>query len=361
MRLYTAAILIPALVVACGSSGSEFDDGKETGSGADLQNGQLGGDGNASVNPGGVTRDSACATGTAAAQRGVSFLTFQFDRSGSMGSTSDPNSQISVCRNVLRDFFADPASAGLSAALALFPQRDGDNDLLCAPTDYDTPAPGGALTALPNTALSNAAAQIQTVSGTPTLPALKGAHALAASVSAANGGAKVAVVLVTDGEPNDCSSNVTNVSTFAEGARATTPTYVIGIGSELTSLNRIAQAGSGRDAFLVDTSNPTLVQQQFRSALDVVRALSANCEMAMPAPPAGQTLDTRKVNVLVSVSGAEASPSYDTACAGEGWHYDNDQTPTKVILCPATCQKVQSDPAAKVDVLFGCSTSSVLR
>jgi hypothetical protein len=45
------------------------------------------------------------------------------------------------------------------------------------------------------------------------------------------------------------------------------------------------------------------------------------------------------------------------ACAGnEGWHYDPSDPPTRVIACPATCERLQADSSAKIDVLFGCQT-----
>lgn len=360
MRLAsTLCLSLFAVVVGCGSSSSEFDEnGDETGGGGangdrGLLGAEIGDDG--AGGPGSISRDAACATGSAVAKRGVAYLTFQFDRSGSMGDVNSASSKISVCKNVLRDFFSDPASKGLSASLSLFPHRSGGS-VLCGTSDYAAPVTGGAMQALPSTALATAASEITTVSGTPTLPALKGAHELAASVSASNGGAKVAVVLVTDGSPSGCSSSVENVAEYAASVRETAPTYVIGIGN-LGNLNEIAQAGSGRDAFLVDTSNPDLVQQQFREALDAVRALSASCDLELPSPPDGQTLDINKVNVLVTAKGKETSPAYDAACAGEGWHYDDPKSPKQVKLCPTTCQKLQDDPDAKVDVIFGCATS----
>jgi hypothetical protein len=43
-------------------------------------------------------------------------------------------------------------------------------------------------------------------------------------------------------------------------------------------------------------------------------------------------------------------------CGGmAGWYYDNNVKPTKIKLCPASCQKVQLDKQAKLDVAFGCA------
>jgi hypothetical protein len=42
----------------------------------------------------------------------------------------------------------------------------------------------------------------------------------------------------------------------------------------------------------------------------------------------------------------------DCGAAG-GWYYDNPQNPTKIIMCPTTCDEVQG---GKVTVVFGCET-----
>jgi hypothetical protein len=39
-----------------------------------------------------------------------------------------------------------------------------------------------------------------------------------------------------------------------------------------------------------------------------------------------------------------------------GWYYDNNASPTKIILCPASCQMVQADQNGKVDILLGCAS-----
>ena len=52
--------------------------------------------------------------------------------------------------------------------------------------------------------------------------------------------------------------------------------------------------------------------------------------------------------------------SGEPACAGlDGWYYDMPAAPTKVILCPKSCEATQSHGGTKVpkiDVLFGCQT-----
>ncbi|MBE7478377.1 MAG: VWA domain-containing protein [Polyangiaceae bacterium] len=90
-----------------------------------------------------------------------------------------------------------------------------------------------------------------------------------------------------------------------------------------------------------------------------------SCEYEIPQPGAGQTLDPNKVNVdylpggqppanpiprVNDLAGCSSGPSLG------GWYFDNNAAPSKILLCPQTCAAVQSDPAAKIDVKFGCES-----
>lgn len=101
----------------------------------------------------------------------------------------------------------------------------------------------------------------------------------------------------------------------------------------------------------------------------VAQAVLANarvaCELAIPAGDGG-AVDPEKVNVRVddgTTAPVLVSRVSDlAACAGaEGWYYDVPSAPTKLFLCPASCDAAQSkDPTTgappKVDVLFGCAS-----
>lgn len=98
----------------------------------------------------------------------------------------------------------------------------------------------------------------------------------------------------------------------------------------------------------------------------VVSAKSVDCAWAIPAAPSGQTFDKGKVNVNYSPGGLPpAQPIYHVSTAADctassgGWYYDDNTNPTQVLVCPSTCTAIQSDPNAKVDVLFGCQTVEV--
>lgn len=100
-------------------------------------------------------------------------------------------------------------------------------------------------------------------------------------------------------------------------------------------------------------------------ATEVVRATRISCELAVPPPPDGFMFSPGRVNVEVVISGV-STPLYKTiggldgcASAPNGWYYDDETTPTKVILCPAACDLAQGAPGAtdtSVQIQFGCQT-----
>ncbi len=89
------------------------------------------------------------------------------------------------------------------------------------------------------------------------------------------------------------------------------------------------------------------------------------CTLPLPEPPDGMMLNPSRVNVFLRSGGA--SDVIPKVSAGEpscgptgGWYYDDDENPTEVRLCPATCDLAQralmETGDASVDVQFGCAT-----
>ena len=290
----------------------------------------------------------ACASSTAQASPIPVDLVFMFDRSGSMGD----NNKWTSCSAGLEAFFGDPKSAGLSASLQFFEQPDA-----CNVSAYATPLV--AMTALPNAAPFDAAINAtQPNGGTPTLPAIQGAYQYAAQLEQQNMTAKVAVVLVTDGEPNDCNSSVQSVASAAQAAGPKTPTYVIGIGN-VTNLDAIAQAGGTQSAFIVSTGNPQQTATDFQNALSTIKGSTLSCEYQVPSASNGQMVDYNQVNVVFTPSNGPADTlTYNKDCggSGQGWHYDNPQNPTKIEICPASCTTVQGDAGGTLAIQVGCAT-----
>jgi hypothetical protein len=89
----------------------------------------------------------------------------------------------------------------------------------------------------------------------------------------------------------------------------------------------------------------------------------ASCSWAIPKPPTGQFIEPNSVNVRYSSPSGFATnlgkvaSAADCATVQNGWYYDDETKPTKILACPQTCTGVQAGAAgAKVEVLFGCET-----
>jgi hypothetical protein len=84
------------------------------------------------------------------------------------------------------------------------------------------------------------------------------------------------------------------------------------------------------------------------------------CELTVPKPPTGETIDPSKVNVSYtpSTGGSAKELLQDSSkpCDGgaNGWQFNADKT--KILLCGDACKVVQGDPGTKVNVVFGCKT-----
>ena len=346
--VFASALL--SVAAACGgSSDSSFGGAGNPDDGTSGRNG--GGNGPQFNSDGGAGPVNAtCATSSANGQLTPANLVFMFDQSGSMGG-AEMSVKWSPVSDALSSFFNDAASKGMSASLAYFAQGSS-----CNSGDYQKPEVP--LAALPSPAFASSISMHSPGGNTPTLPALKGAIDYAKTTAAAKPGEKVAVVLVTDGDPNGCNSTVSNVAAEAATVAATIPTYVIGVGSDFSNLNAMAVGGGTGAAILVTVGDPNKTKADLAAALNKIRGATASCSFAMPKPPTGQVLDINAVNVqFTSASGPQTLP-YNKDCTGggTGWHYDNANAPTAIDLCPATCATVKATSNGKVNIAFGCAT-----
>jgi len=217
------------------------------------------------------------------------------------------------------------------------------------------------MTALPSGAFAPALAANSPGSGTPTLVAEAGAIEYAQSVAATlPPGEKVAIVLVTDGDPNDCSSTPANVAAAAATVAADIKTYVIGVGPDAANLDQIATGGGTAPHIQVNTTSAATTSADLRAAIGKIKAAQLGCEYGLPAPPGGQTLDVNAVNVdYTPAGGALQTLPYSADCSNKGgWHYDNVATPTQIVMCPDICATLQGDvTGGKIDIVFGCVTT----
>lgn len=347
---------LAALVAACSSAGGpgvEEAVGAGPSSGGGGPSGFGSGDGG-EAGTGGDT-GAACASTSVQATLSPISLVFMIDRSGSMGEDATKKStKWDPVVAGLKSFFGSADAKGVTASLSYFPQGNPNDSAYCKDATYE--APTYADTALPSAALASSIDLVSpTGDGTPGAPALKGALQHAAKKV----GPKkdpVAVVLVTDGDPNKCDSTAAAVSSIASAYEATVKTYVIGIGNVAT-LNQIAAAGGTASAQIVAIGSPTKTKDDFLKTLEKIRGAELPCELAIPKPPAGETLDFGKVNLSLDAGGKTGDLPQGADCTGTaGWRYDDAKAPTKILLCPSTCSAAKG--GGKLAVSFGCATKT---
>ena len=85
-----------------------------------------------------------------------------------------------------------------------------------------------------------------------------------------------------------------------------------------------------------------------------------SCTWAIPPPTTG-SIDPHRVNVRFTPSDGQPLdlsniPAQEDCGSEDGWQYDNDESPTRIQLCPTTCALTQAQSGASLQVLFGCKT-----
>ncbi|HXK19722.1 MAG TPA: vWA domain-containing protein, partial [Polyangiaceae bacterium] len=319
--------------------------------------------------------NAACATSSANGEPIPVDLYFMVDITGSMNCPvpQDPKTPCEVDPGppysattrwtvesaALSAFVKDPMNDGLGVGIRFFPSQNN----ICNAATYVKPAVE--IGVLPGSAKAlDASIMGQTPGGnTPTVPSLDGALQHAAAWAKANPTHRVAVVYATDGYPKGCDAN----NTIAEAAKLadtafmgkpSIPTYVLGVGPNLTDLNSIAMSGGTTKAFLVDTTKDAAAQ--LSAALASIRTTAlVGCTYTVPAPPAGQMLDLTKVNVTYTDSAGKVTtvlqdPPGTTCDNGMGWEYSANNT--QIDLCGSLCDSIKANPGGSLQVLFGCDT-----
>jgi hypothetical protein len=123
----------------------------------------------------------------------------------------------------------------------------------------------------------------------------------------------------------------------------------------------MAQFGSGN------------IDAQFKTVFDslanaiVKDAVPVPCQYGIPAPPAGKTFDKKKLNVSYT-NGANAKEDFFSVgtpgeCSDQtgSWYYDDNNNPTKVVICPQACGRIQADDRATMQIIFDCDTKVLIK
>lgn len=372
------ATAISALVIpACGTndaglSGKSGRNSETDKGGGELDDG-IGGEGGEGegdwTDPGELEegKPEECAADSQKAERMPLDMYIMLDKSGSMawnfdnqkdapGGPKSPNARWGAVVNALKTFLDDPASHGMGVGLQYFP-----NGSQCQLSSYNTPKIPISLLPMASGTLKNDLDNTSPNGGTPTRPALEGALEYARDWSLGHEGHTVIVVLATDGEPStdSCKPNkIPDVESVASrflndhGIK----TFVIGIGPEVVNMDKIAAAGGTTKAFPVGGAN---AGEEFVKAMNEIRGVSLSCDFLIPDAKEGETLDYSKVNMRFTAGNGTAVDLVYVGDAsqcgpGGGWFYDDAAAPTKILVCPETCDTFKADGESQVDILLGC-------
>jgi len=355
---------------ATGATGTGSGGNTGSPSGSTTGIGPTTGTGTSSGGSSNIAPDAACAReGTINIPTDVLILQ---DKSGSMTCLATDDfcqtgmgtpSRWDATSMAINNFCTSPLATmnGVAVGLIFFgiqsAQTAACSTCSCNQADYAIPAVP--IAPLPGNAslIANAIAMTSPSGDTPTVPSLQGAINYAKAYTQ-QGKRTAAVLLVTDGLPTGCGSYNTpagaaQVAADAYNGIPQISTYVVGMGN-VAALDAIALAGSGGMQHFIPTMGD--VAGAITRALQQITG-QVSCAYTIPQV----AVDPRKVYVQISVGlgGMPQDVNYvDSAAqctALGGWYYDNPVTPTKILLCPQTCDAVRADPIhGAVDVLYGC-------
>jgi hypothetical protein len=101
-------------------------------------------------------------------------------------------------------------------------------------------------------------------------------------------------------------------------------------------------------------------------ALNQIRGAALGCSYQIPDPGDAGVIDFTQVNVQYTPGSggpAQAIPQApdQASCPpnADAWYYDNATAPTKILLCPYTCNRITPDSSGQVDILLGCQTQII--
>ena len=215
---------------------------------------------------------------------------------------------------------------------------------------------------------------------TPTKEALEGGYQVLDNLIPAaplpTKGKKVAI-LMSDGSPNSATGITQMVAAKAAQADPIT-TFSVYVGelsggtTALKFMTDVAIAGGTAtpncDATATNPNNfchfqitpgakpVAQITQEFIDAINTIRGLASACEMAVTlVDKDGRPADPNKVNVdFVSVENEENVIKNIPRDPNNGWTYDNDENPTKVILHGSYCDEARANKTQKPRVVMGC-------
>jgi hypothetical protein len=208
--------------------------------------------------------------------------------------------------------------------------------------------------------------------GTPMAAAVEGTMGFLTAYAKAHPDRRVVLILATDGVPSTCSAGnpANDIDMRLSAARMMTPsiaTYTIGVFAPNegpagpAAVNRFAMAGGTGMGFVLEPTGD--LTEKLLGTLNQIRGAALPCEFTIPTPKSGM-LDFDRVNVHFKGASTEENVPYVGAAdkcdpMRGGWYYDVDPSmtkPTKVVVCPKTCDRFKAEPLGQVQIGFGCKT-----
>lgn len=406
MTRYSALVLCGLVGFGCSSS-SDDDEGwaSNGGNGSGTGGPMIGLPGAGSGAPGtgtgtpGVTdlppayvdqlRGSSCAGWSAEPEALPSIIQLVVDVSSSMNQAAPGTnrSKWEVTREALLEAIVGVTGPGLPSAMSVgllfYPNRDNaainaqpGNLTGCVRTDAMVGLSLlGGQGAAHRESLETAFRTVQLNSSTPTHDAYR--HALTQGLLPSRLPGSKYMLLITDGEPT-LSLGCVNTSGRLRGVNPTpiveevrvaaqqyVKTFMIGVPgsepnrewmSEAARIGGTAQPNcndNGPNYCHMDLTTSTDFSAALRAGLAQVAGQIASCSYEIPPPPAGQTIDPSLVNVIFTPSGSNSQligRSAPGTCS-EGWQIEGN----RVNICESTCNAIQQDEGATVELLFGCA------
>jgi hypothetical protein len=348
----------PATGAAPGAAGeTDSNGGNGAGPSLDLDGGDTGG--TASVNT------DTCA---ANAQR-VALVPLDMGLGVDTSYSMDFDDKWIQVRDALNVFAKNPNYMNMGVALQFFPVRQQ-----CNVTEYGAPIVPMQVLPGAQPAFSSAVDAQRMFGGTPLVQVMQGMVGYMRGWAKTHTDRKPVLVLATDGIPDDtCSASDIDPANSLDNALAlakeayegepSIPVFVIGVGEELTALNAIAKAGGTDSAAVIATTGN--VTEKFLAALDDIRRTALSCDYAIPPPSSGE-IDYDAVNVTFREGSGKPDTFYYVGSADDcklsatgAWYYDDPKKPTKVVLCPQTCERVSAAANGKMAVAFGCKRNDI--
>lgn len=189
------------------------------------------------------------------------------------------------------------------------------------------------------------------------------------------------MLLITDGEPTVALGCVTESGSFtgahvdpqpivdeieAAAEDEDVKTFLIGVPGSEANRNWMSRAatlgGTAQQGCTENGSNGTYCHLDMttapdfsvalRTGLNQVLGVVSPCSFSFAEPPDGMEIDSSKINVLLNDGEQDTLVIRDDVddCT-EGWQLVGNN---EILLCPDTCEYVQTNANISVDLTFGC-------